>query len=322
MESRNISLDILRIIACMAVIMIHTAGAPLWHHMVEEGTLWYDECLVLAAISRWAVPVFAMITGYFMLDSKKELPIKKLFSKYILRLVIALVFWSLFYALTLYGPIYPFGAQESHFWYVSMCIGLYLSMPILRLVAQHKNVLAFFCWTWLGLMLYQFMGNFETLPIVIDRSIFAEFVGYCMWAYYLKSIELQKPIRMIIYVLGVLGLVVSGIMGAVTENVDSFWVGYSAPNVIVTSIAMFVIGSHQEIHVRQPIQRVIMEISQCTFGIYMVHMWVLVQIFFRAHRYVQEPLMLCFACVIMAFAIGGGISWILKRIPIAGKYVV
>ena len=185
-----------------------------------------------------------------------------------------------------------------------------------------KNLLAFFCWTWLGLMLYQFMGNFETLPIVIDRSIFAEFVGYCMLAYFLKSIELQKPIRMIIYVLGVLGLVVSGIMGAVTENVDSFWVGYSAPNVIVTSIAMFVIGSHQEIHVRQPIQRVIMEISQCTFGIYMVHMWVLVQIFFRAYRYIQEPLMLCFACVIVTFAIGGGISWILKRILIAGKYVV
>ena len=322
MKDRNASLDILRIVACLAVIMIHTAGSPLGHHMVEEGTLWYNECLVLAAISRWAVPVFAMITGYFMLDSNRELSIKKLFAKYILRLVIALVFWSIFYTLTLYGPLYPFGVQEAHFWYVGMCIGLYLSMPIMRLIAQHKNILTFFCWTWLGIMLYQFLGHFVTLPVTIDRSIYAEFVGYCMWAYYLKSIALKKSVREIMYVVGMLGLIVSGIMSVLTQNVDSVWVGYGAPNVIATAMAVFIAGSHHEIHVSQPIQRIITEISQCTFGIYMVHMWVLVQIFFRAHRFVQEPLMLCFLCVFMVFAIGGGISLIIRRIPVVGKYVV
>ena len=322
MEHRNISLDILRIFACVAVIMIHTAGAPLWHHMVEAGTLMYNECLVLAAISRWAVPVFAMITGYFMLDSKKELPIKILFSKYILRLVTALIFWSVFYALTLHSPIYPFGSQESHFWYVGMCIGLYLSLPIMRLIAQHKNVLVFFCWIWLGMMLYQFMGKFVTLPIEIDRSIFAEFVGYCMWAYYLKSTMLQKTIRVLVYIAGVLGLIVSGVTGILTQNVDSAWMGYGAPNVFATAMAIFVAGSYLDMQVSQSVQRVVIEISHCTFGIYLVHMWVLVQIFFRVHRYVQDPLILCFACVILAFAIGGGMTWILRKIPIVGKYVV
>lgn len=322
MMSRNISLDILRIVACMGVIMIHTAGSPPGHHMVEEGSLWFNECNALSAIFRWAVPVFAMLTGYFMLDSKKELPIKKLFFKYILRLVTALAFWSIFYSLTLYGPIYPFGVQEAHFWYVGMCIGLYLSIPIMRLIAQHKNVLAFFCWTWLFLMLYQFIGHFVTLPIAIDRSIYAEFVGYCLWAYYMKSIILLKPMRVMIYVAGVVGLVVSGIMGIIAKNVESVWGGYGSPNVVATAMAVFVVGSQIRITVSQSIQRVIIAISQCTFGIYLVHMWVLVQIFFRVHRYIQEPLILCIVCVIMTFTIGGGVTWIIKKIPIVGKYIV
>lgn len=34
---RNLSIDILRILASIAVIVIHTAGSPVHHHMVEDG---------------------------------------------------------------------------------------------------------------------------------------------------------------------------------------------------------------------------------------------------------------------------------------------
>ena len=55
MNDRNYSLYFLRILACLAVIMIHTAGSPIYHNMVEQGSLWYNECLVMDALSRWSV---------------------------------------------------------------------------------------------------------------------------------------------------------------------------------------------------------------------------------------------------------------------------
>ena len=59
MQQRNVSLDILRICACIGVIMIHAAGSPEGHHWIEAGTSVWNWCAGLDALSRWSVPVFA-----------------------------------------------------------------------------------------------------------------------------------------------------------------------------------------------------------------------------------------------------------------------
>lgn len=185
---RNISLDVLRVLACLGVITIHTAGSPIFHHMVEPGTLWYNECLVMDALVRWSVPVFAMLTGFFLLDGNKELPIRKLLTKYVLRMVVALVVWSAFYAATLHMSLLPFGSQGGHFWYLGMVIGLYLSMPILRMIAANKSLLAYFCWTWLFFMCYKFLGRFFALPIDLDNVVFVDYAGFALWGAYSKEL--------------------------------------------------------------------------------------------------------------------------------------
>lgn len=316
METRNLSLDILRIIACLGVIMIHTSGSPIYHIMVEPGSLWYNECLALDALSRWSVPIFAMLTGYFMLDPNRELPIRTLFSKYILRLVVALIVWSIFYAMTLHAPYYPFGIQGGHFWYVGMCISLYLAMPIMRLITRHQTVLKYFCWVWLGMMLYRFAGNFIALPFDLHEHIFVDFVGYCLWAYYLKSMTLSDKVRYAIYAGGVVGLVVTIICAILAQNGDTAFFQYTSPNVIVTTFALFLLFSNLHIAAGEKLTKCITTISKCTFGIYMVHMWVLIQIFFRVHRFIPNPLPLCIICVFAAFAIGGGYFFDYQQVTI------
>lgn len=322
METRNLSLDILRIMACFGVIMIHTAGSPIYHNMVSTGTLWYNECLILDALSKWSVPVFAMLTGYFMLDPNRELPIRTLFSKYILRLVAALIVWSIFYAATLHAPYYPFGSQEGHFWYVGMCISLYLAMPIMRLIARDRKILGYFCWVWLGVKIYHFIGNYVTLPIDMFEHLFVDFVGYCLWAYYLKAVNLSKRNRAIIYGAGVSGMVVTIITALISQNDDTLFFSYTSPNVIITSVALFLFFSNWHISAGEKITKFLTTISKCTFGIYMVHMWILIQIFFRMHRYVSDPMLLCIICVILAFIAGLGITVLIKKIPILNKYIV
>ena len=322
MEPRNLSLDILRIVACLGVIMIHTSGSPIVHGLVETGTVGYYECLLLEALSRWSVPVFAMITGYFMLDSQKELPIKVLFSKYILRLTVALIFWSLFYAATLHAPYYPFGIQEGHFWYLGMCIGLYLAMPVMRLITQNKRILKYFCYTWFGIMVYKFAGNFVDLPIDLRDVMFVDFVGYCLWANYLKTTDFSASTYKAIYVFGMLGLAITIAAGIITQDADTAWYGYTSPNVIAVAMALFVFCITHTLNAPKYISRIISNCSQCTFGIYLVHLWILVQIFFRVHRYIPDTLSLCLICVSVAFIVGWGVTALIKKIPILNKYIV
>ena len=57
-QKRNISLDILRVSALLGVITIHTAGSPIYHGIVDLGTLWWMECKIMDVLVRWSVPVF------------------------------------------------------------------------------------------------------------------------------------------------------------------------------------------------------------------------------------------------------------------------
>lgn len=319
MTNRNLSLDILRILACLGVITIHTAGSPpIMYGFVLPGSFEYNGCLALDALSRWSIPLFAMLTGFFMLDLAKELTIKKLFSKYILRLFTALVFWSAFYALTLHKSFYPFGSQEGHFWYVGMCIGLYLAIPIMRMVATNERLLSYFCWTWLAIKCYQFIGNFTILPINMRDVIFVDYVGYCLFAYYLKNISLTDTARKIIYMLGIAGLLITIVIPILTNNEDY----YTAPNVIATTLAIFVFFLYHPVQMKSSIGNAIVTVSKCTFGIYLVHLWVLIQIIFRLHRFIHNSLILCLVCVPVTFLVGLGGILVISKLRYVNKYIV
>ncbi len=86
--------DALRMISAMAVVLIHVSckgwvkipiGAPGWW-----GSNFWD------GATRWAVPIFVMISGALMLDPAKKFSIKKIYSKNILRMIVVLRY-GLFY---------------------------------------------------------------------------------------------------------------------------------------------------------------------------------------------------------------------------------
>lgn len=323
---RNLSLDILRILACLGVITIHTSGSPIVHQMVEKGSVWYTECMVLNALVRWSVPVFAMLTGFFLLDPKKEVSFKSLFSRYLVRIFVALVFWSFFYAVSLHKPFYPLGSQEGHFWYLEMLIGLYLSIPILRLIASNEATLKYCCLVWIVFMCYAFMANFFALPIKLGDILFPRFAGYCLAAYWIKTSLSERTsnnnLSVALYFLGAVGLLFTVFVGYRSQNPETVFYSYDAPNVMVTAFAVFLF------FVRHPLSHdctghgLIEECSRCTFGIYLIHLWLLIQIFFRMHRFIPGPIPLTILCVSVTFFIAFGITWLIRRIPYLNRLIV
>ena len=89
--------DLLRVMAMLAVIVLHVSGG--WLESLPVGTADWHALNVWDSLCRWCVPVFVMCSGMFLLDPKKALSWPSLFLRYILRMVTALLFWGTAYRL-------------------------------------------------------------------------------------------------------------------------------------------------------------------------------------------------------------------------------
>lgn len=97
-KERYIEYDIIRIIACFSVIMIHCA-------VFEQGSLYRYNTLKFQAIniwgvlSRWAVPVFVMLSGMMILQKIETESLHNFFIKRVCRMIIVYLIWSGVYSL-------------------------------------------------------------------------------------------------------------------------------------------------------------------------------------------------------------------------------
>ncbi len=87
-KTRIFYFDFLRIFAAFAVVLAHTASIRYGMHYSN---------LVYYCIFKWAVPVFVMISGALFLEPAKNITINNILRKYIFRVAIVFIVWSLFY---------------------------------------------------------------------------------------------------------------------------------------------------------------------------------------------------------------------------------
>jgi surface polysaccharide O-acyltransferase-like enzyme len=149
--------DVLRVVGAFAVIVIHVTG---------DGTSAIDTlplrswwlCTILESLSRWAVPIFVMVSGMLLLDPNKvESPVE-FYRKRMRRLAIPMTFWSIFYLCWRWfyegerfhagTAIYQFvsGGGYYHLWFLTMLLGLYLATPVLRIIVHSLSRIQL-CWT-------------------------------------------------------------------------------------------------------------------------------------------------------------------------------
>ena len=146
MSKRRTELDYCRIVACVMIVMLHTA-AKGWYispDSFEWGVYNFYDMIV-----RGAVPVFFMISGALFLD-RETLDIKKLFKKNIFHLMIVYVFWSVLYAISdlllnnTEFSFYSFALQvvkgHYHMWFLVAMITAYLFLPVVHGAIHGRKV--------------------------------------------------------------------------------------------------------------------------------------------------------------------------------------
>lgn len=144
-KNRNLSLDLLRVIACYLVMQQH---ASEYYYIGDQlsvvtgsNTFWIG---IITSLCRTSVPLFVMLSGFLLLPMQDS--ISRFFRKRFTRIVYPFVVWCVIYAIyfmatrgesvgdlalhILHIPV-NFGCEIGHLWYIYMLIGLYLVVPII-----------------------------------------------------------------------------------------------------------------------------------------------------------------------------------------------
>lgn len=239
---RDTSFDVMRVLACFFVIMVHTSGTGLLPgREYALGTYGWYVALLFNSVTSWAVPLFVMMSGALLLSPDKPMSIHSAL-KHIVRIVIVLLVWSFFYALTIGGDIFPLGGY-SHLWYLAMTIGLYLAIPILRQLTT--STLRYFLIVWFAWLVWDFVEHIFSFRMleVVEHQFFSGYFGYFILGRFLLEIRGNVRVRRALIILGFISLffimvgnVLMSIHIGVTTQVLQ---GYFSPFTCVVSVGLY-----------------------------------------------------------------------------------
>ena len=350
-KKRLIYPDLLRIISIFSVLVLHAVG-EIWRDIPIQSKSWVA-LVAIDSIFRFAVPVFVMVSGMFMLSPQKDRGIKELYSKKILRIVTSFIFWSLIYTffhlasqiITQRGSFKPdfqeiinnFLIGEYHLWFMYMIVGLYIVTPLLRKIVAKKSTMQYFLVIW---FMFCIVANFTGLIPKIGNKIYGfidlfkisiavEYSGYYVLGYYLNKYAVKRPIKHAVYafaVLGTLGIAFMTVFTSFRSNESvSKYLGYLLPMTAFQSAAifLFVQDKFKNVSLSEKSQKTIYTLSKISFGIYLSHILVMKTVEKFSHMFFPLPPYALFgALLISAAIISPLISYFLNKIPGASKYIV
>lgn len=263
-NQRVIWADFLKILSIFMVIVLHISTKNMWQ--VNVGDRVFTIFTLYSLITRWAVPVFFMVSGSFLLNPEKEISNSKI-KKYIFRLVVAFIGWSFVYAIFNTFIAWDFSWDTAaeriwtnfytgpyHFWFLFVMLGMYIILPMLRKICKISTkkeleyFLLIFCIFTVILPTLKKMEILNVLVLWLDNlkvSFVTGYVGLYVLGYYLKKYPFCKTNKGALCTLfvGVISLVLSAVLTFVWEHNtgmrDEFWQGNLNITVVPQAVAIY-----------------------------------------------------------------------------------
>ena len=291
-KNRIIYIDILNIIAIIAVLALHCNG--IVHG--NPNTRSWETSLIVECLCYFAVPLFCMLSGATLMNYRKKYDTKTFFRKRIIKVAIPFIFWAIIMFLwkistnridplqykTLADWINAFfsNREESTYYFMFTIMGLYLTMPLFSLMANEKcrkglwlTVLLFFIFNAflpnvLGLLKVQYNTN---LSVNIGSYTIFIILGYL-----LSTQNIQKKHRILIYVGAIIGLIYRYLTTFVLSKeagyvVKTTW-GYSSWHSILLASSVLLFIKNLKVNYKlNKYEKYITSIAGCSFGIYLIH---------------------------------------------------
>ena len=298
MKDRVQYLTRIRVVASFAIVILHTFTI---FGMAEQGTMSDSEefaTRVVPYLMMWAVPCFVMVSGALLLDEKREITIPRILQRYVLRMVLVLfIFTTVFFLSDLWmnsaewssgdigiilGKFFSDGSW-AHLWYLYLLIGLYLMLPVYRLVAKHatKDVLVY-----LGILYVIFLSVIPAMERLMDVSIgfylctSSIFPGYFVLGHLIHTgrLSVKKGMAWGLALLGVLSIVALTWIdfGERQDDMDGLLGNYAFLPVVILSIGCFLLLRGSGKNTESPrMEKLWGFLDRNSFGVYLVHLFFL-----------------------------------------------
>lgn len=214
-EQRVVYLDLLRILATLAVIYLHVVSDEF--HDFSFSWNWYC-ALTTDSLVRWCVPVFVMISGALFLDQRKSVSYTDILTKYVYRLLFVYVFWTIVYFLlidnregfSLMQSLKRLLQSHFHLWFLPMLAGVYLLIPLMRKIVLDRKLLFYILVIWAVYVHYSFYPFTAAYKLVdhfsslFTMNMVIGFCGYFMLGYYLSQHDFRNKQKVLVYVVGII----------------------------------------------------------------------------------------------------------------------
>lgn len=338
-------LDELRIIASLAVILIHVSSQYLFQ--VNIGSHEWKCFNTYLIDTSWAVPVFCMISGSLFLS--RDIPIKTILAKYVLRIVIIFTIWSLFYALLferangINSILASFIRGYSHLWFLYLIAGLYLITPILRHIATNTTLLKYFIilgiiFTIIPDEIISAVNCFsdtaaEYLSIPFSNLGMKTVSGYALYfmiGYYIHQANNKNHTIQIITIAGILSFIISPVLFITyAQNTgeelsiikDNFSIGNLARSIALYELSKILFSKADSLKTTSI--NIVSRLSNYSLGVYLIHQMIITILNHKLKinslsfdAIISVPIIGAITCVISYV-----ISFCISKIPVLNKTI-
>ena len=296
-SGRELWLDILRVAAACAVVLMHTVTGSVDIMNTEkysQGRL----LLILMDFVTWCVPVFLMISGYLFLNPKKEISFENMLRKYCLRIVLALLVFGI-----------PFSCLEqilaekrfrigmlwdglvmvctmrswSHLWYLYLILLLYLLTPAMKWLLKRIPdwiVISVAVILVVGSSVLPFINKFmgTNLPVMFEQLIYG---FYYLYGYFLHGKRKKESDKELWSRCAVIVLLVAGMVCYRLTCKNSMQMAYNFPPTVLFSVCLMRLGQNlwhrgqrrcgEKGHDKESFSKIIKVLADFSFGIYLIH---------------------------------------------------
>lgn len=315
---RGITLDAIRLIACLMIVLMHSPMPGL-------GT----SGAVLSGISYLTAPgigLFFMVSGALLLKVKagESFETKSFLRRRFTKILVPLVFWSIVgWVLEQYGVK---NTELDILWFMYCLAGMYLLTPVLSRwlsVASIKEV-EFYLLLWFVTLCVPFVKLFTPVN-ESDTSwlyYFHGYVGYYVLGFYLQNYWGHRWSARRKIVLSVVFICVSVILPIVllmlnmeVDFYSLFW--YLSVTVALQCVVWWSIVKRLMRNVAK-LPSFVVELSKLSFGIYLIHILVMRNVLWKTEwMQGQNGIVQIVVCTFLTFVISVLISWGISKI----KYV-
>lgn len=348
-RERNYGIDILKFIASIAIVLIHVDSNYRPYEFVPNTQLW-NVSIAVNILTRWAIPIFIMASGYFLLNDNSYTTYKDFLKKRLSKILIPFIAVSMIF--TIYyqyksGTLsikwigvatiksilgYP---ASAHLWFLYPLIGLYILTPIFKAIIDKIDIKMIIAIIGICILVRTIVPILDITQNMWESNYWREiplgvnpFTLYFILGGYLGRHRLSKQKKHTIYIISVITLIISCVATYKVEFLYNRTVDIVADigsiNNLLASISIFIFMTElkfeklKEINLFKKLIKILTEIN---FGVFLLHPIFIDLLLEKMMTYNQSIVVTMLTYTLIIYIITSITVYLIKRIPVLKQIV-